>query len=94
MLMFSALSTSTQIAAGLAVGGGAGAAYFAALLVNARSYARHAVGVAIALQTLRFGMLGLVLYGLARLGPAALLSGLAGVLFARHVVLRLSRRAP
>lgn len=92
--MVSALSTSTQIASGIAVGGGAGAAYFATLLVNARTYARHAIGVAIALQTVRFGMLCLVLYGLARLGPAALLSGLAGVLLARHVVVRMSRHAP
>lgn len=94
MLMISALPTSAKIASGIAVGGGAGAAYFAALLVNARSYARHAVGVAIALQAVRFGMLALVLYGLARLGPAALLSGLAGVLFARHVAVRLSRHSP
>jgi len=94
MLIVSALSTSAQIACGLAAGGGAGAAYFAALLVNARSYARHAIGAAIALQAVRFGMLGLVLYGLARLGPAALLSGLAGVVVARHVALRRSRHAP
>ena len=93
MPMVAALSTSAKIACGLAAGGGAGAAYFAALLANARSYARHAIGAAIALQAVRFGMLGLVLYGLARFGPAALLSGLAGIVFARHVVVRLSRRA-
>ena len=94
MPMVFALSPPTQIAAGLVVGASAGAAYFGTLFLNARSYARHAIGVAIALQTVRFGMLGAVLYGLARIGPAALLAGCAGIVIARHVVIRLSRHAP
>lgn len=94
MLSISALSSSTQIASCVAAGGGAGAAFFASLLVNARTYARHAIVVALVLQTIRFAMLGLVLYGLARLGPAALLAGLAGVVIARYLVMRCSRHAP
>lgn len=94
MLLALALSTSAKVASGIAAGSGAGAAYFATLRLNARSYARHAIGVAIALQAVRFAMLGLVLYGLARLGPAALLAGLCGVVIARHVLLRLSRHTP
>lgn len=94
MMIVSALSTTTKIATGIVVGGSAGTAYFATLLANARSYALHAIGLAIGLQAVRFGMLGLVLYGLARLGPAALLAGLAGIVLARHVVVRLSKAAP
>ncbi|PMS18093.1 hypothetical protein C0Z18_17805 [Trinickia dabaoshanensis] len=94
MTIVSASSIAAQIAAGAVVGCGAGAAYFGTLHMNARSYARHAIGVAIALQMVRFGALGLVLYGLARLGPAALLAGLGGVVIARHVAVRFSRHAP
>lgn len=94
MLYVPELSASFKIAAGIVTGCIAGAAYFATLFANARSYARHAIGIAITLQALRFGMLGLVLYGLARLGPAALLSGLAGIVIARHVMVRLLGRGP
>ncbi|WP_080424871.1 ATP synthase subunit I [Burkholderia ubonensis] len=94
MVSVPALSLFLQIAAGGTAGAVAGAAYFAALHANARWYARHAMAVAVVMQVLRFGMLGLMLYGLARLGSAALLSGLAGIVVARHVAVRLLGRTP
>ncbi|MGG1947326.1 ATP synthase subunit I [Trinickia sp. NRRL B-1857] len=94
MLLVPALSTSLKIAAGGMAGGIGGVAYFASLFANARCYARRAIGVAIVLQALRFGMLGLLLYGLAHLGPMALLSGLGGIVIARHVAVRFLGRTP
>ncbi|WP_176049714.1 ATP synthase subunit I [Burkholderia sp. BCC1644] len=94
MLSIPALSSSLQIATGGTAGVIAGAAYFAALHVNARWYAHHALGAALVMQVLRFGLLALMLYGLARLGSAALLSGLAGIVVARHVATRLLERTP
>ncbi|CAN0620721.1 conserved membrane protein of unknown function [Burkholderia multivorans] len=82
------LSPALRVAAGLVAGGAAGAAYFAALLANTRWYARGAIGAAVAVQLLRFAVLGAVLYGLARLGALALLGGLAGIVAARHAVVR------
>lgn len=94
MLFVPALSESLKIAAGGVAGGIAGVAYFASLFANARWYARRTIGVAVVLQALRFGMLSLLLYGLAHLGPMALLSGLGGIVIARHVVVRFLGRAP
>ncbi|HVW48821.1 MAG TPA: ATP synthase subunit I [Trinickia sp.] len=94
MLALAALATSLKIAIGAAAGGIVGAAYFASLFANARCYSRHAIGTAIALQAARFGVLALALFGLARLGPAALLAALASIVLARHVAIRLTRQAP
>lgn len=94
MLDIASLTTSLKIAIGAAAGGIVGAVYFASLWANARCYARHAIGAAIALQAARFGVLALALFGLARLGPAALLAALAGIVLARHFAIRLARQAP
>jgi hypothetical protein len=94
VLTIPALSPAVRIVAGGLVGGVSGAAYFAALFANARWYARHAIGPAIALQTVRFALLGLVLYGLVQVGADALLSGLAGLVAVRHTLVRRWGREP
>lgn len=90
MLPYHAQADWIAIVTGLVAGGIGGGAYFGTLLMNLRWYAHRGVGVgvAVALQVFRYGMLGLMLYGLARLGPAALLGGLAGVVLARHIAIR------
>lgn len=81
-------SIPLQIVVGGVAGSVAGAAYFAALSANARCYASHAIGVAIVMQAARFALLGVLLYGLARLGAPALLSALAAVVIVRNLALR------
>jgi len=73
---------------GLAAGTAAGAAHFAALRWNARLFAAGRMGVALGVQAMRCGLTALLLFALARTGVAALLAGMAGLLLARHAVLR------
>ena len=88
MMPIQTLSIPLQAAAGGMTGGVIGLAYFASLLASARWYVRNAFGIAITVHLVRFGMLALVLFGLAHIGAAALLSGLAGIMLARRVMIR------
>ncbi|WP_175948185.1 ATP synthase subunit I [Burkholderia pyrrocinia] len=83
------LSVPLQTAAGCIIGGAVGLAYFASLLANVRWYVRDAISIAIIVHLVRFGTIALVLFGLAQIGYAALLSGLAGIMLARRVMIRL-----
>lgn len=94
MFPYHAQTDWIAIATGLAAGGIGGGVYFGTLFMSMRWYARRGIAVAVGLHMLRFGMLGLMLYGLARLGPATLLSGLAGIVLARHISIRSTRSSP
>lgn len=83
-------STIWACAAGLAAGMGAGAAHFAALGWNARYFAAGRFGLALGAQAARCMLSALLLFALARAGNPALLSGMAGLLLARHAVLRMA----
>ncbi|WP_434666963.1 ATP synthase subunit I [Paraburkholderia sp. A3BS-1L] len=76
--------------AGLAAGGGAGAAHFAALRWNTRLLVAGRIGFALGAQAVRCLLTALVLFALARAGAPALLAGMAGLLLARHAVMRLA----
>ncbi|WP_175958517.1 ATP synthase subunit I [Burkholderia sp. BCC0405] len=84
-------SIPVQVAAGGLIGALVGVAYFASLRANVRSYVQDAIGIAITVQLVRFGVLAMVLFGLAQAGYVALLSGLAGIMLARRATLRLPR---
>ena len=73
---------------GLAAGIAAGAAHFAALRWNAQYFSAGRMGVALGVQAVRCVLTALLLFALARAGFPALLAGMAGLLLARHVVLR------
>jgi hypothetical protein len=88
MPLFTSLSPALQTAAGALAGGVTSAAYFGALVVNVRWFTCGAIGIAALMQFVRFALLSLVLYGLARLGAAALLSGLAMLVAVRHAMVR------
>ncbi|WP_321915693.1 MULTISPECIES: ATP synthase subunit I [unclassified Paraburkholderia] len=81
-------STIWACAAALTAGSAAGAAHFAALRWNARYFAVGRLGVALGAQAVRCVLTALLLFALARAGIPALLTGMAGLLLARHVVLR------
>ena len=85
--------TLLRCAEGLAAGTAAGAAHFAALRWNARFFAAGRIGVALGAQAVRCVLTALLLFALARAGVAALLAGMAGLLLARHAVLRQTVRA-
>ncbi|MCP3710091.1 hypothetical protein M3I54_24475 [Paraburkholderia sp. CNPSo 3274] len=83
-------STILACAASLAAGIVAGAAHFAALSWNARYFAAGRIGVALGAQAVRCVLTALLLFALARAGIPALFTGMAGLLLARHAVLRLA----
>lgn len=80
---------------GLAGGFGLGLVHFASL---GRVLALYASGApawkALALTLGRFGLLALVLAGLAALGAVPLLAGAVGILIARGVILRRVKGQP
>lgn len=81
--------TSGFVALGLALG----AAFFAALRLNARLYLGHAGRLPAALlQVARIGVAGGAFLLAARWGAAALLGTFAGFLVARMVALRVAGR--
>lgn len=82
------LGPVVQILLGLAVGGALGFAHFASLHWVARRYAEGGAFGAIAVQLLRFVVLIAALYGLVKVGAAALLAGAVGLLIARILVVR------
>ncbi|WP_321899329.1 N-ATPase subunit AtpR [Paraburkholderia heleia] len=86
-------STIWACVAGLAAGIAAGAAHFAALSWNARYFAAGRIGLALGAQGVRCVLTALLLFALARAGIPALLSGMAGLLLARHAVLRTAVQA-
>jgi F1F0 ATPase subunit 2 len=77
-----------QMAIGLLVGMLAGLIHFTMLRWNVRLLTAGATGKAIALQLARLGALGAIFFLLARMAPWPLLGGAAGLLLARHAVLR------
>ncbi|WP_321937761.1 ATP synthase subunit I [Paraburkholderia sp. J8-2] len=81
-------STIWACAAALAAGVAAGAAHFAALRWNARYFAAGRMGIALGAQAVRCVLTAFILFAFARAGFPALLAGMAGLLLARHVVLR------
>ncbi|MFP3182430.1 MAG: ATP synthase subunit I [Paraburkholderia sp.] len=88
MTMTSHAVLAAQIATGLLAGILAGLIHFAGLRWNVRLLTAGVPGRAIGLQLARLGVLAVVFVVLARLGPWPLLSGAAGLLLARHVVLQ------
>lgn len=82
------LGPMLQILLGLAVGGALGVLHFGSLRWVAQRYAEGGAAGAVLVQLLRFAVLGLVLFGLAKVGAAALLAGAVGLLIARYVVVR------
>jgi hypothetical protein len=93
-IMMQHFSTVAQIGVAIPVGMLCGAAYFISLhravrLIAAGQFAKTAL-----IQCLRFGLLAMVFFGLAKMGAAALLSGALGLLLARQIVLHRVRNAP
>lgn len=80
--------TLWALATGLVAGIAAGAAHFAALRWNTRLFASGRLGFALVAQAARCALTALLLFALARVGAAALLAGMTGLLFARHAALR------
>jgi F1F0 ATPase subunit 2 len=76
------------ILAGLAAGAVAGGLHFAALEMTVRCFVAGRALRAFCLQAIRFALVAAVFYGLAQLGAGPLLAGLAGLLGARHAMLR------
>jgi len=76
------------IFAGLAAGAAAGTLHFGVLDVTVRCFVTGRALRAFVLQAARFALVAAVFYGLARLGAGPLLAGLAGLLAARHAMLR------
>ncbi|MFG1201431.1 ATP synthase subunit I [Xanthobacter aminoxidans] len=79
--------TAFHIALGLGAGALVGLAHFATLRSNTALYLGKNLTLGLGLHLLRFAVLGVVLFGLAHLGAAALLSGALGLLIMRRAVL-------
>nr|WP_255569322.1 ATP synthase subunit I [Neoroseomonas alba] len=80
--------TLFAVAIGLATGAVLGLVHFATLRWTTDLYLGKGIAYGFGLQILRFAVLGLVLFALARLGAAALLSGALGLLVMRRIVLK------
>jgi len=80
--------TLLAVAIGLATGAVLGLVHFATLRWTTDLYLGKGIAYGFGLQILRFAVLGLVLFALARLGAAALLSGALGLLVMRRIVLK------
>lgn len=86
------LPPAVWLGACAALGFGLGWAYFALLRWNTALYLRgRRRGLALVLQLLRFAVLALVLWQLARVSAWALLAAFAGFLVARVLALRGAR---
>jgi F1F0 ATPase subunit 2 len=83
-----------QIAIGLFVGMLAGLIHFATLHWNVRLLVVGTPGKAFTLQGLRLAGVAALFLVLAKLGPWALLCGGAGLLLARHAILRRVQVSP
>ena len=84
------LRAALFLPAGIALG----AAYFGALVWNARLYLSGGVGRACAIQLGRFALLLGILCGLAQLGAQPLLWAVLGVFLGRMIVVRRFGRSP
>jgi F1F0 ATPase subunit 2 len=91
--MIEHLTLAAQVPTGLIAGFAAGLVHFATLHRNVRLLAFGSASKALAMQLSRLGLMLVVLFVLAKLGPWALLCGALGVLVARSVVLRRARVA-
>jgi F1F0 ATPase subunit 2 len=80
--------TIAACATGLAAGAVAGALHFAGLRWNARLFAAGRFGAALGAQAARCVLTALLLFALSRVGSAALLAAMAGLLLARYAALR------
>jgi F1F0 ATPase subunit 2 len=92
--MTSPFPLAAQIATGLSVGLLAGSIHFATLHWNVRLLIAGTAARALALQLLRLAGVAVWFALLAKLGPWALLCGVAGLLIARYVVIRRIKAAP
>ena len=81
------------IVVGILAGTMLGFAHFLTLKWNTGLYLEGGVAKAIVLHILRMIVLAAAFIILAKLGAAALLSGLAGLLLARAIVMRREKRA-
>ncbi len=81
------------LAFGLAVGALMGAIHFGLLGWNTRLFVNGSALGAAGLQIARLALVGVVFFGLSKVGAGALIAGLAGLLAARHGMLRHSGRA-
>jgi F1F0 ATPase subunit 2 len=86
-MMIEHLGLAAQVPAGLIAGFAAGLVHFATLRHNVQLLAIGSAGKALAMQLARLGLLVVILFVLAKLGPWTLLCGALGVLVARSVVL-------
>lgn len=82
------LSHVAMLAFGLAAGALTGLAHFGSLSWNTRLFATGSALGAAGLQIARLAFVGIAFFGLAKIGAGALIAGLAGLLAARHGVLR------
>lgn len=88
------LPTSAAIAVGVVVGFGLGMVYFGSLWWNVQAWVGGDMVRAAVTQILRFALVAVAFFGLAKLGAAALLCGALGLLAARALVLRRFGRTP
>lgn len=82
------MTEMTYIAFGAVAGFALGLVHFLTLARIVGMLVGGSVALGLALQLVRFGVLGAALYWIAQLGPLALLAALPGVLLARMIVLR------
>lgn len=85
------MSPSVQAMAGLALGLAGGLVHFLSLAWNLKLFLAGRPWQALGLQCLRLAFTVALLAGLAQWGAVAVLAGLAGLLVARHVTLRVRR---
>jgi F1F0 ATPase subunit 2 len=86
--MIEHLSVAAQVPTGLFAGVVAGLFHFSTLHRNVRLLASGSASKALAMQLARLGLLLVILFVLAKLGPWTLLCGALGVFVARSMVLR------
>ena len=76
------------LAFGLVAGALTGIVHFASLGWNMRLFFTGSALGAAGVQIARLAFVGIMFFGLAKIGAGALIAGLAGLLAARHGVLR------
>ncbi len=81
------LSQLAVLAFGLVAGALTGIVHFASLGWNLRLFFTGSALGAAGLQIARLAFVGIVFFGLAKIGVGALIAGLVGLLAARHGVL-------
>jgi F1F0 ATPase subunit 2 len=86
--MIEHFSLAAQVPVGLVAGFAAGLVHFSTLQRNAQLLASGSASKALTMQLARLGLLLVILFVLAKLGPWTLLCGALGVFVARSVVLR------